>query len=333
MKKIIFCLVYFSLFSLVSCEHENSLGTKISLEEANQLISNYTLSEVTSFKVSSFMHTKTSVFLDANISKTNETYMYADVFADNDALNPYAFTGSLNYSLNDGNLVKEEISISIEEYTKNLKTFVYNFYITRYQNGNDELEINTNRLTLNDSSEIIFNANSLISVLQNSYHYLNMENVISPSMFEFYRLNNNLSLQLTFNQNNISKFINISSLGNISVKDLNIIGEEIYTFNEDGFINGSLVKEKVVYFDELNNETLGWFNVGDIQSVSRAVNLMNQNCKFNFFDKFEAVTKTSYSLELDDTYYKFFDADLFTYTREITIGHHSNLVDFIQVFN
>ena len=50
--------VYFSLFSLVSCEHENSLGTKISLEEANQLISNYTLSEVTSFKVSSFMHTK-----------------------------------------------------------------------------------------------------------------------------------------------------------------------------------------------------------------------------------------------------------------------------------
>ena len=90
---------------------------------------------------------------------------------------------------------------------------------------------------------------------------------------------------------------------------------------------------KVVYFDELNNETLGWFNVGDIQSVSRAVNLMNQNCKFNFFDKFEAVTKTSYSLELDDTYYRFFDADLFTYTREITIGHHSNLVDFIQVFN
>ena len=41
---------------------------KISLEEANQLISNYTLSEVTSFKVSSFMHTKTSVFLDTNIS-------------------------------------------------------------------------------------------------------------------------------------------------------------------------------------------------------------------------------------------------------------------------
>ena len=236
MKKLIFCLVYFSLFSLVSCEHENSLETKISLEEANQLISNYTLSEVTSFKVSSFMHSKTSVFLDANISKTNEAYMYADVFADNDALNPYAFTGSLNYSLNDGNLVKEEISISIEEYTKNLETFVYNFYIARYQDGNDELEINTNQISLNDSSEIIFNANSLISVLQNSYHYLNMEDVISPSMFEFYRLNNNLSLQLTFNQNNISKFIDISSLGNISVEDLNIIGEEIYTFNEDGYL-------------------------------------------------------------------------------------------------
>ena len=235
MKKLIFCLVYFSLFSLVSCEHENSLGTKISLEEANQLISNYTLSEVTSFKVSSFMHTKTSVFLDANISKTNETYMYADVFADNDALNPYAFTGSLNYSLNDGNLVKEEISISIEEYTKNLETFVYNFYIARYRNGNDELEINTNQLILNDSSEIIFNANSLISTLQNSYHYLNMEDVISPSMFEFYRLNNNLSLQLIFNQNNISKFIDISSL-NISPEDLNVIGEEIYTFNEDGYL-------------------------------------------------------------------------------------------------
>lgn len=195
MKKLIFCLVYFSLFSLVSCEHENSLGTKISLEEANQLISNYTLSEVTSFKVSSFMHTKTSVFLDANISATNETYMYADVFADNDALNPYAFTGSLNYSLNDGNLVKEDTSISIEEYTKNLETFVYNFYIAQYQDGNDELEINTNQIPLNDSSEIISNANSLISVLQNSYHYLNMEDVISPSMFEFYRLNNNLSLQ------------------------------------------------------------------------------------------------------------------------------------------
>ena len=172
MKKLIFCLVYFSLFSLVSCEHENSLGTKISLEEANQLISNYTLSEVTSFSVSSFMRTKTSVFLDANISKTNETYMYADVFADNDALNPYAFTGSLNYSLNDGNLVKEDTSISIEEYTKNLETFVYNFYIARYRNGNAELEINTNQLILNDSSEIIFNANSLISTLQNSYHKL-----------------------------------------------------------------------------------------------------------------------------------------------------------------
>ncbi len=182
------------------------------------------------------MHTKTSVFLDANISKTNEAYMYADVFADNDALNPYAFTGSLNYSLNDGNLVKEEISISIEEYTKNLETFVYNFYIARYQDGNDELEINTNQISLNDSSKIIFNANSLISVLQNSYHYLNMEDVISPSMFEFYRLNNNLSLQLTFNQNNISKFIDISSLENISVEDLNIIGEEIYTFNEDGYL-------------------------------------------------------------------------------------------------
>ena len=235
MKKIIFCLVYFSLFSLVSCEHENSLGTKISLEEANQLISNYTLSEVTSFKVSSFMHTKTSVFLDTNISKTNETYMYADVFADNDALNPYAFTGSLNYSLNDGNLVKEEISISIEEYTKNLETFVYNFYIAQYQDGNDELEIKTNQISLNDNSEIISNANSLISTLQNSYHYLNMEDVISPSMFEFYRLNNNLSLQLTFNQNNISKFIDISSL-NISAEDLNVIGEEIYTFNEDGYL-------------------------------------------------------------------------------------------------
>ena len=235
MKKIIFCLVYFSLFSLVSCEHENSLGTKISLEEANQLISNYTLSEVTSFKVSSFMHTKTSVFLDANIFKTNETYMYADVFADNNALNPYAFTGSLNYSLNDGNLVKEDTSISIEEYTKNLETFVYNFYIARYQNGNGELEINTNQLILNDSSEIIFNANSLISVLQNSYHYLNMEDVISPNMFEFYKLNNNLSLQLIFNQNNISKFIDISSL-NISPEDLNVIGEEIYTFNEDGYL-------------------------------------------------------------------------------------------------
>lgn len=235
MKKIIFCLVYFSLFSLVSCEHENSLGTKISLEEANQLISNYTLSEVTSFKVSSFMHTKTSVFLDANISKTNETYMYADVFADNDALNPYAFTGSLNYSLNDGNLVKEEISISIEEYTKNLETFVYNFYIAQYQDGNDDLEINTNQIPLNDSSEIISNANSLISVLQNSYHYSNLEDFISPRMFEFYRLNNNLSLQLTFNQNNISKFIDISSL-NISAEDLNVIGEEKYTFNEDGYL-------------------------------------------------------------------------------------------------
>lgn len=235
MKKIIFCLVYFSLFSLVSCKHENSLGTKISLEEANQLISNYTLSEVTSFKVSSFMHTKTSVFLDTNISKTNETYMYADIFADNDALNPYAFTGSLNYSLNDGNLVKEEISISIEEYTKNLETFVYNFYIAQYQDGNDELEIKTNQISLNDNSEIISNANSLISTLQNSYHYLNMEDVISPSMFEFYRLNNNLSLQLTFNQNNISKFIDISSL-NISAEDLNVIGEEIYTFNEDGYL-------------------------------------------------------------------------------------------------
>ena len=38
-------------------------------------------------------------------------------------------------------------------------------------------------------------------------------------------------------------------------------------------------------------------------------------------------------LQFWDIYYKFFDADLFTYTREITIGHHSNLVDFIQVFN
>ena len=117
-----------------------------------------------------------------------------------------------------------------------METFVYNFYIARYQNGNGELEINTNQLTLNDSSEIISNANSLISVLQNSYHYLNMEDVISPSMFEFYRLNNNLSLQLTFNQNNISKFIDISSLGSISAEDLNIIGEEIYTFNEDGYL-------------------------------------------------------------------------------------------------
>ena len=120
---------------------------------------------------------------------------------------------------------------------------------------------------------------------------------------------------------------------NIVSTESNFYGNSFADDNEDGFINGSLVKEKVVYFDELNNETLGWFNVGDIQSVSRAVNLMNENCKFNFFDKFEAVTKTSYSLELDDTYYKFFDADLFTYTREITIGHHSNLVDFIQVFN
>lgn len=62
-----------------------------------------------------------------------------------------------------------------------------------------------------------------------------MEDVISPSMFEFYKLNNNLSLQLTFNQNNISKFIDISSL-NISAEDLNVIGEEIYTFNEDGYL-------------------------------------------------------------------------------------------------
>lgn len=235
MKKIIFCLVSFSLFSLASCDHENSLGTKISLEEANQLISNYTLSEVTSFSVSTFMHTKTSVFLDTNISTTNETYMYGDVFADNDALNPYAFTGSLNYSLNDGNLVKENTSISIEEFTKNLDTFVYNFYIAQYQNGNDELEINTNQIPLNDSSEIISNANSLISVLQNSYHYSNLEDFISPNMFEFYKLNNNLSLQLTFDQNNISKFIDISSL-NISAEDLNVIGEEIYTFNEDGYL-------------------------------------------------------------------------------------------------
>lgn len=235
MKKIIFCLVSFCLFSLVSCDHENSLGTKISLEEANQLISNYTLSEVTSFRVSTFMHTKTSVFLDTNISTTNETYMYGDVFADNDALNPYAFTGSLNYSLNDGNLVKEDTSISIEEFTKNLDTFVYNFYIAQYQNGNDELEINTNQIPLNDSSEIISNANSLISVLQNSYHYSNLEDFISPNMFEFYKLNNNLSLQLTFDQNNISKFIDISSL-NISAEDLNVIGEEIYTFNEDGYL-------------------------------------------------------------------------------------------------
>ena len=108
----------------------------------------------------------------------------------------------------------------------------------------------------------------------------------------------------------------------------------IVNFKENRFYPNYYFQEvNKYYFVDLNNETLGWFNVRDILSVFRAVNLMNENCKFNFFDKFEAVTKTSYSLELDDTYYKFFDADLFTYTREITIGHHSNLVDFIQVFN
>ncbi len=173
--------------------------------------------------------------------------------------------------------------------------------------------------------------------------YMNFDNDYNKINFSYRK---HLT-DLTYLQNNyydFSKDENFNVNTGIKSRDIDEIGSTINpleTFlyisrtadNEDGFINGSLVKEKVVYFDELNNETLGWFNVGDIQSVSRAVNLMNQNCKFNFFDKFEAVTKTSYSLELDDTYYKFFDADLFTYTREITIGHHSNLVDFIQVFN
>ena len=185
MKKIIFCLIVCSLFSLASCNNE-SLGEKISFEEANQIISNYSITEIHSFSLSTCFFNKTKLYLDENSIVSTESNFYGNSFAAD---------------------------------------------------------------------------------------------------------------------------------------------------NEDGFINGNLVKEKVVYFDELNNETLGWFNVGDIQSVSRAVNLMNENCKFNFFDKFEAVTKTSYSLELDDIYYKFFDADLFTYTREITIGHHSNLVDFIQVLN
>lgn len=55
-------------------------------------------------------------------------------------------------------------------------------------------------------------------------------------MYDYYKLNDNLSLVLTFNKDNIAQFIDISSLGNISVEDLNIIGEEIYTFNEDGYL-------------------------------------------------------------------------------------------------
>lgn len=44
-------------------------------------------------------------------------------------------------------------------------------------------------------------------------------------MYDYYKLNDNLSLVLTFNKDNIAQFIDISSLGNISVEDLNIIGE------------------------------------------------------------------------------------------------------------
>lgn len=55
-------------------------------------------------------------------------------------------------------------------------------------------------------------------------------------MYDYYKLNDNLSLVLTFNKDNIAQFIDISSLENISVEDLNIIGEEIYTFNEDGYL-------------------------------------------------------------------------------------------------
>lgn len=55
-------------------------------------------------------------------------------------------------------------------------------------------------------------------------------------MYDYYKLNDNLSLVLTFNKDNIAQFIDISNLEDIPTKDFDVIGEEIYTFNDEGYL-------------------------------------------------------------------------------------------------
>lgn len=235
MKKIIFCLIVCSLFSLASCNNE-SLGEKISFEEANQIISNYSITEIHSFSLSTYFFNKTKLYLDENNIVSTESNFYGNSFADDNEENPYAFLGSLNYSISNGELVKENTSISIEEYMRSDDSFVYSTYYAQFDDDSGELNILKGNGHLYDVNQILNNVNNLTTSLETNYHYLNLKDYISLSMYDYYKLNDNLSLVLTFNKDNIAQFIDISSLGNISVEDLNIIGEEIYTFNEDGYL-------------------------------------------------------------------------------------------------
>lgn len=235
MKKIIFCLIVCSLFSLASCNNE-LLGEKISFEEANQIISNYSITEIHSFSLSSCFSNKTILYLDENNIVSTESNFYGNSFADDNVENPYAFLGSLNYSLSNGELVKENTSISIEEYMRFNDSFVYSTYYAQFDDDSGELNIRKGNGPLYDVNQILSNVNNLTTSLETNYHYLNLKDYMTLSMYDYYKLNDNLSLVLTFNKDNIAQFIDISSLGDISTEDLDVIGEEIYTFNKDGFI-------------------------------------------------------------------------------------------------
>lgn len=235
MKKIIFCLIVCSLFSLASCNNE-LLGEKISFEEANQIISNYSITKIHSFSLSSCFSNKTILYLDENNIVSTESNFYENSFADDNVENPYAFLGSLNYSLSNGELVKENTSISIEEYMRFDDSFVYSTYYAQFDDDSGELNIRKGNGPLYDVNQILSNVNNLTTSLETNYHYLNLKDYMTLSMYDYYKLNDNLSLVLTFNKDNIAQFIDISSLGDISTEDLDVIGEEIYTFNKDGFI-------------------------------------------------------------------------------------------------
>ena len=115
-------------------------------------------------------------------------------------------------------------------------SFVYSTYYAQFDDDSGELNILKGNGHLYDVNQILSNVNNLTTNLETNYHYLNLKDYIFLSMYDYYKLNDNLSLVLTFNKDNIAQFIDISSLENISVEDLNIIGEEIYTFNEDGYL-------------------------------------------------------------------------------------------------
>lgn len=183
-----------------------------------------------------YFFNKTKLYLDENNIVSTESNFYGNSFADDNEENPYAFLGSLNYSISNGELVKENTSISIEEYMRSDDSFVYSTYYAQFDDDSGELNILKGNGHLYDVNQILNNVNNLTTSLETNYHYLNLKDYISLSMYDYYKLNDNLSLVLTFNKDNIAQFIDISSLENISVEDLNIIGEEIYTFNEDGYL-------------------------------------------------------------------------------------------------